>query len=129
MSENLVERIRLLALQDRRYSPMAYVFVFEALDHTVTRIAGEKRHVTGRELLDGVRDLAIRQFGPMARLVFREWGITRTEDFGHIVFNLVKEGLMGKTENDSLDDFKDVFQFEEAFSLDNTVQLSAAKSE
>lgn len=102
---------------------MAYVFIFEALDYTVDRIAGEKRHVSGRELLEGIRALAIDQFGPMAKLVFKNWGVTCTEDFGHLVFNLVQDGLMGKTETDSINDFKDVFNFNDAFSLDHTVQL------
>lgn len=127
MSENILDRIRLLALQDRRYSPMAYVFLFEALDYTVEKLVGEKRHVSGRELLDGIRCLAIEQFGPMSKLVFKTWGLKSTEDFGHIVFNLVGEGLMGKTDTDSIEDFKEVFSFNDAFSLDRTVQLKTSE--
>jgi uncharacterized repeat protein (TIGR04138 family) len=127
VSENILDRIRLLALQDRRYSPMAYVFIFEALDYTVEKLVGEKRHVTGKELLEGIRCLAIEQFGPLAKFVFKTWGLTSTEDFGHIVFNLVNEGLMGKTETDSLDDFKEVFSFNDAFSLDRTVHLKTSE--
>jgi uncharacterized repeat protein (TIGR04138 family) len=129
VSENILDRIRVLALQDRRYAPMAYIFVFEALDYTVEHIAQAKRHVTGRELLEGIRLLAVKQFGPMAKMVFNVWGVYKTQDFGTIVFNLVSEGLMGKTDNDSIEDFTDIYDFEDAFSLDRTVQLNAASQE
>ena len=123
MAENILQRIHQLAAEDPRYKPMAYVFLFESLDFTVDKIVGERRHVSGRELVEGIRRLAIEQFGPMCKMVLRSWGISTTQDFGHIVFNLVNSGLMGKTETDSLADFTNVFDFEEAFSLDQTVQL------
>src|SRR5207248_2316713 len=101
--------------RDPRYALEAYEFVFEALTHTQKRLGRQPRpeegepgaahHVTGPELLDGVRDLALREFGLMARTVFRMWGIQRTDDFGEIIFNLVESGLMSKTEEDSRADF------------------------
>ncbi len=118
------------------YAYEAYEFLFLALAHTqkmLGRVPPEpsaaeagpepkseepgsesRYHVTGRELLDGVRDLALQQFGLMARTVFRMWGINRTDDFGQMVFNLVEAGLMSKTERDDLSDFRDVYDLDEA---------------
>lgn len=113
---DVVEEIRkLIRERDPRYPIEAYQFVYEALDHTIGRI-GARRHVSGRELLEGVRDVGLRQFGPLAKMVFNCWNVHRTDDFGEIVFNLVENGLMSKTEDDSREDFKDVFDFDEAFN-------------
>jgi uncharacterized repeat protein (TIGR04138 family) len=73
------------------------------------------RHVTGPELLDGVRQYALKEFGPMVMTVFDSWGIRSCEDIGHMVFNLIGAGVFGKTEQDSIEDFKNVYDFEEAF--------------
>ena len=105
--------------QDKRYSREAYGFVREALDYT-QRIVAEKnedkvRHVSGQELLEGSRQYALQVFGPMAMLVLAEWGITKCEDFGELVFNMVESGLLAKTQKDSRDDFKGGYDFEEAF--------------
>jgi uncharacterized repeat protein (TIGR04138 family) len=102
--------------KDRRYAVEAYRFIYEALDHTI-RKAGERRHVSGQELLDGIRDLALELFGPLGKTVFNSWGIHRTEDFGEIVFNLVDAELMSKNESDTRGDFKDGFNFDEVFSF------------
>ena len=99
---------------DARYDFEAYRFCFQALDYTVETL-GEKRHVTGRELLRGIRELAIQEFGPLAQMVLNNWGVYKTEDFGHIVFNLVKNNLMSKTEEDSVADFRGIYDFNEAF--------------
>jgi len=100
--------------RDRRYRREAYVFVSAALGHTVQTV-GEGRHVTGRELCDGLRDYALRQFGRLARTVLESWGVCRTEDIGEIVFNMVEAGLLRKTEEDTRDDFAGLYDFEEAF--------------
>src|SRR2546429_8078376 len=73
------------------------------------------RHVTGPQLLDGVRRYALKEFGPMVMTVFDNWGIHSCEDVGNIVFNLISAGVFGKTEDDSIEDFKNVYRFEEAF--------------
>jgi uncharacterized repeat protein (TIGR04138 family) len=119
--------------RDPRYTYEAYEFLFEALNHTHKMLGmkssespGEEaapRHVSGQELLQGVRDLAVREFGLMARTVFRMWGITRTDDFGEIVFNLVEANLMSKTDSDCRADFHDGFDFDEAFVQDYRIQL------
>jgi len=88
--------------------------VLEAL-HSVIAGLTEPRHITGRELADGVRGLALRQFGPMARTVLEHWGIHATEDMGRVVFAMVEHGILVKQDEDRLEDFRDLFDFEEAF--------------
>ncbi len=99
---------------DRRYTPEAYLFVREGLDHTVRQLE-KPRHVSGQELLEGIREYALREFGPVTRRVLSEWGINDCLDFGNIVFNLVKHDLLGKTEEDSIEDFMGGYDFTEAF--------------
>lgn len=108
----------------------AYLFVRDGLDHTVRKLE-MPRHVSGQELLHGMREYALQEFGPVAKRVLSEWGIKECIDFGHIVFNLVGEGLLGKTDQDSIRDFVDGYDFHEAFiqpfrpnscSVEQTVQ-------
>jgi uncharacterized repeat protein (TIGR04138 family) len=105
---------------DPRYGRDAYVFLRDALDFTTKqqkKIKGATvRHVAGPELLDGVRQYALQEFGPMVMTVFSSWGIHCSEDIGHMVFNLIEAGIFGKTKEDSLEDFKNVYDFEEAFA-------------
>lgn len=113
------EGLALILAKDTRYHRDAYLFVREALDYTQKAIIkenrGELRHVTGQELLEGVREHALSQFGPMAATVFEEWGIKRCEDFGEIVFNMVENGVLAKTDKDSRADFANGYDFIEAF--------------
>jgi len=105
--------------KDSRFHRDAYLFVREALDFTqklvIKENRGQIRHVTGQELLEGVRQLALQQLGPMTPTVFEEWGIKNCRDFGEIVFNMVEIGLLAKTEKDSRDDFQNGYDFTEAF--------------
>jgi len=114
MSAERTESILEITRRDGRYSPQAYYFIFDALDYTIQRMR-KMRHVTGRELLEGVRAYATETFGFLARTVLAEWGITRTDDFGEIVFNLVDAGLLSRTEKDTRAEFQNVYDFEEAF--------------
>jgi uncharacterized repeat protein (TIGR04138 family) len=122
--------------RDPRYAYEAYEFVFAALDYTLQTLGkqdatkGETgpRHVSGGELLRGVRELALREFGFMARTVFRQWGVNRTGDFGAIVFNLVEAELMSKTPEDSLADFEDVFDLDAALVQGFRLELPADAS-
>lgn len=108
--------------RDPRYAYEAYEFIFLALEHTQKMLGHEpeepdpdtSHHVSGPELVAGIRDLALREFGLMARTVFRLWGINKTADFGEIVFNLIESSLMSKTDQDARDDFADVFDLDEA---------------
>ncbi len=112
------EGLDLILAQDSRYPRDAYLFVREALDYTQKAVLREKRnspHVTGQELLAGIRDYALAQFGPMAACVLNEWGINRCEDFGEIVFNMVETGLLAKTDTDSRADFQGGYEFDDAF--------------
>lgn len=86
----------------------AYNFVLDALGYTISKLP-KPRHISGGELLKGIKDFSIEQFGPMALEVFGHWGIEKTDDFGEIVFNLIDQGLLLKTDSDSRGDFKDVF--------------------
>ena len=110
-TEELLEPI---LKRDPRYTVEAYFFIREALDHTVRQLE-TPRHISGQELLDGIRKYALGEYGPVTQRVLSEWGITECVDFGHIVFNLVNEGLLGKTDEDSLDDFSNGYDFTEAF--------------
>jgi uncharacterized repeat protein (TIGR04138 family) len=110
-----------LAEKDGRYKSTAYLFVYAALEFLVRKLKQDRsgvpegRHVTGQELSMGIAEYAREQFGPMARAVFDHWGIHATVDFGHIVYNLIEADLMNKTEEDSLEDFRDVYDFEQMF--------------
>lgn len=113
------EALESIVAADPRYQRDAYVFLRDALDFTTKqqkKIKGVSvRHVSGPELLDGVRRFALKEFGPMVMTVFDSWGIHSCEDIGNIVFNLIGAGVFGKTEEDSIDDFRDVYDFREAF--------------
>ena len=104
---------------DPRYHRDGYTFLRDALDFTTKqqkKIKGVSvRHVSGPELLDGVRQYALKEFGPMVMTVFDNWGIHSCEDIGHMVFNLIGAGVFGKTEEDSIEDFKAVYDFQDAF--------------
>ena len=105
--------------RDVRYKRDAYYFVREALDFTQKLVAqsnkDQVRHVTGQELLKGIRQHALDQFGPMAMLVLHHWGVNVCEDFGEIVFNMVESGLLAKTDTDTREDFRNGYDFFQAF--------------
>ena len=113
------EALDSIVASDPRYHREAYVFLRDALDYTTKQQKKAKgasvRHVAGPELLEGVRQYALKEFGPMVMTVFSHWGLQTTEDIGNMVFNLIGAGIFGKTEEDSIDDFKNVFDFHEAF--------------
>lgn len=113
------EALEQILATDARYHRDAYIFVREALDHTQQIVAKDNsdrlRHVTGQELLEGIRQFALTQFGPMAQTVLGEWGIRECRHFGNIVFNMVEIGLLAKTQNDSRQDFDDGYAFDDAF--------------
>ena len=113
------EALDSIVVADSRYQRDAYIFLRDSLDYTTKqqkKIKGAPvRHVAGPELLDGVRQYALKEFGPMVPTVFGYWGIRTTEDVGNMVFNLIGAGIFGKTEEDSIEDFKNVYDFAEAF--------------
>jgi uncharacterized repeat protein (TIGR04138 family) len=105
--------------QDPRYAREAYDFIREAVAYTLQRVSrqnqGKPRHIRGPELLAGVRDYALEQFGPMTLDLLHEWGIHRCEDIGEIVFNLVDHQIFSKTDEDSRADFQNGYDFEQTF--------------
>lgn len=113
------EAVERICQTDSRYDPDAYYFLREALDFVTKTLkkphAGQGRHVSGQELLDGIRIYTLQEFGPMSLTVLHTWGLHRTADIGELVFNLVEAGKLGKTEEDTKQDFADVFDFDEAF--------------
>ena len=119
--EQIVEEVGLYPIE-------AYEFIHSGLAYTVQKIHGQMKdpkalkkeekksyHVTGRDLSEGLREFALLRWGMLARTVLKRWNITRTDDFGRIVFSLVENGHMSKTENDTIEDFKNVFDFATAF--------------
>ena len=110
----LTKKVAGLCRKDLRYRPEAYTFVLAGLTETVRKLP-QPRHLTGQELLEGLRLFGLEQFGPLTAQVFEHWGIRQTEDFGHIVFNLVEARLLRKTEEDTLQDFQAGYDFASAF--------------
>ena len=115
---DFAEAVSILASAEPRFHQDALFFLREALDHTVKlrkRQLGESGHVTGAQLCEGIRQLALQSFGPMVPTVFEYWGIGKTDDFGEMVWKLIELGVFGKTESDSKEDFRDVYSFHDAF--------------
>jgi uncharacterized repeat protein (TIGR04138 family) len=114
------EVIRRIVERDARYRREAYIFLREALEYTQKMMgrptSDEIRHVSGRDLLEGIRRYALEQFGPMVPTVLGEWGIHTCEDVGEIVFNMVDFNLLAKTDTDTREDFKGVYGFDEVFA-------------
>ncbi|MCH1522033.1 MAG: hypothetical protein L7T80_04315 [Arenicellales bacterium] len=106
-------------LQERnpRFHSRSYEFVLHAL-HSVIRSLDKPRHISGRELADGVRELALGRYGPLARTVLEHWGIHETEDVGRVVFAMVEQGILVKEDEDQQQDFTDLFDFEQVFEQD-----------
>lgn len=114
--------ITLIRKEDPRFDRLAYTFVRDGLEHAVKELkkrdavrAKVSRHVTGRELAEGLRDYALEQYGPLAKTVLNAWGVSETIHFGDIVYNLIEYNIFSKTESDRREDFEDVFAFEQAF--------------
>lgn len=116
---DFAQAVEEIVAKDPRFDRDAYTFLREALDFTVA-LTQKKRelravHVSGQQLLDGIRVFALKQFGPMVVTVFDYWGIHRCEHFGDMVYNLIQSGIFGRSETDSLEDFKGGYSFEDAF--------------
>lgn len=114
--------ITLIRKEDPRFDRLAYTFVRDGLEFAVKELkkrdaarAKLSRHVTGRELAEGLRDYALEQFGPLAKTVLNAWGLEATIHFGDIVYNFIEYNVFSKTESDRREDFGDVYDFDEAF--------------
>jgi uncharacterized repeat protein (TIGR04138 family) len=116
------EIVDLICKEDTRYDKRAYFFVRQGLDCTVRSLKKNdparlqrSPHVSGPELLDGLRLHALDQFGPLTKTVLESWGVRRCADFGEIVFNLIEYNVFSRTESDRREDFAELYGFEEAF--------------
>lgn len=131
MKTPIAERHRRMRLS---FHPHAYIFLSEALKtaqemaghHLVGERIDETSHISGPELLMGVQALGLRQYGPMAPVVFRHWGLQSTDDFGRIVFEMIERGEMRKSERDQLSDFHAVYTFDDAFSENYRIDVTRA---
>ncbi len=112
------EAVELAITLDPRFRPEAYAFVRDALHFAATKFRGDTKdkNVSGQELLEGLREHALREFGPMAWFLLQEWGVRRGEDVGSIVYNLIECAYFGRNDGDSIEDFAGGFDFEEAFT-------------
>ncbi|OGW84024.1 MAG: hypothetical protein A3C47_01460 [Omnitrophica bacterium RIFCSPHIGHO2_02_FULL_51_18] len=115
-------RLSRLLKKDGRYKEEAYLFVMNALNHAVERL-GKPGHVTGQELLRAIQEEAQTQFGPMSATVFQHWGIKNSLDFGLLVFKMVEEGILSKTETDRLEDFRNESFFDSLFNGESHYRL------
>jgi uncharacterized repeat protein (TIGR04138 family) len=111
------------SLRRHQFPRNAYRFVFDALHQTQRRLykaqpeieTETESHISGPELLEGIRRLALKQFGLMSTTVFQQWGIENTEDFGRLVFELIERGEMKKNDSDSIADFCGIYSFDQEF--------------
>ena len=118
--ETIIEQIQ---EKDPRYREESYIFVMEALSYTQRRFK-TLRHVTGFQMLQGIKELLLKKFGPMTLTVLEHWGIKSTEDFGNIVFNLVENKVLTKADHDAIETFRDAYDFEEVFKFAYRKQLA-----
>lgn len=114
MKEDFFSKIEELAEKDPRYKLEAYEFIMRALSYSQKKLR-RQGHVTGQELLECIKEYCFEEFGTMAKSVLEHWGITKTKDFGEIVFNMVNNGLLKTTDEDTIDDFKNVYDFKDVF--------------
>jgi uncharacterized repeat protein (TIGR04138 family) len=118
--EDFKKTIKEITIKDRRYQEDAYFFVNEAVIFSSEYFSkpefGQSRHLSGPELLEGMREFTLSEFGSMSLSVLKWWGITTTLDLGQIVFNLIEAGILAASPQDKLGDFEEVFDFDDAFT-------------
>jgi len=123
MDEEFNSIISTICDQDPRYYPEAYGFVMEALSFSQKKFKKSK-HISGEELLTGIKALLLNKFGPMTLTVLKHWGIKRTDDFGNIVLNLVENKVLAKDNHDQYESFKNAYDFDEVFDKGYRKQLA-----
>jgi len=120
--------------EDGRYPGEAYDFLHDGLSRAVKETHGEEAiapgkalsesHVTGGELCLALREQALERWGMLAKTVLNHWNIYGTIDFGNMVYLLIQNSFMRKTDTDSLEDFRDVYDFDEALEAEDDFELS-----
>ncbi len=123
MENEFYKKLKSILKGDTRYKLEAYEFLMQALFYAQSKL-DRQGHISGKELLLGIKEYGVQQFGPLAQTVFEQWGVKNTLDFGEIVFNLVNNDLLKKTDEDSLEDFKEVYEFKDAFRKEYEKSLS-----
>ena len=123
MNQEFYDNIDIICDKDGRYKRDVYSFVMDALSFAQRKFRCS-RHVTGEQLLEGMRELLLHKFGPMTMTVLKHWGIHTTNDFGNVVFNLVENRLLSKTSEDNIESFKDRYDFKEVFDHSYREQLA-----
>lgn len=115
MSQQFRQAVEEIIIKDRRYKYDAYHFVMDALAYTQKAVKSE-RHVSSEQILKGMKNLLLEKYGPLAMTVLKYWGVASTEDFGNIVFNLVENKVLTKTEDDQIEHFQGAYDFEKVFN-------------
>ena len=123
MDDEFYSIISTIYTKDPRYYPEAYEFVMEALSFSQMKFKKAK-HISGEELLVGIKALLLKKFGPMTMTVLKHWGINATDDFGNIVYNLVENKVLAKDTHDHYDSFKNAYDFDEVFNKGYRKQLA-----
>ena len=109
------EMLREIRQKDPRFTAEAYAFTFQGLDYTMHEMKGKRQHVSGQDLLEGIRRLAAKEFGRLAPMVFKAWGVTQSSHFGDIVYNLIEAGVMKRRDEDKREDFDGGWDLSTAF--------------
>ncbi len=117
MSEDLTleQAVARIGERDTRYHERGFLFVLAALEYAQGRLPA-RRHLSGQELSWACRDFALEQFGLLAPMVLRHWGIAATGDIGSIVYHLIDVGLLARQPSDRVEDFDRVFDFDDVFT-------------
>ncbi len=115
---NMKKGIEKIAREDGRYSPKAVQFVYDALGYTAKNVTEEPEHITGPTLCEGIRKLALENWGMLAKLVLNSWGIKNTRDMGEIVYLLIENKWMSAQPTDNIDDFNDIYDLQTTFKKD-----------
>ena len=123
MNAEFYSIVEMIHEKDPRYKADAYAFVMEALSYTQKKFKAP-RHVTGQQMLEGMKEFLLDQYGPLALTVLEYWGIKNTEDFGNIIFHLVANQILSKTEDDNFETFRQGYDFNEVFRIGYRKQLA-----
>ena len=110
MQSDIERKIAQLVASEPAYSADAYRFVSNAVTFTVSRLQ-KHRHVSALELLKGTGELAVQEYGAVARQVLQEFGIWRASDVGRVVYLLIGAGVLSASEDDDPEDFNVEFDF------------------
>lgn len=118
-----IAKVEQIIAHDPRYTLDAYAFLHEALvaacapgSDSLTNVrSGDQRHLSAQEVLEAIRQLALRRYGKQAKTVLNGWGVHNCEDIGEIVFNLIDAGLLARRPEDRREDFQGGYNFDEAF--------------